>query len=305
MRAALSLLLLVSVLSTTRFAKADPGSDPAPTNPEEGDLAQRQRAAQSAMQRGVSLFGRGDAQHALEEYERAKQLVPAANLPYRYAGEALVALDRKREALANFEAYLAKSPNVSDAPEVRERVAQLRRETLPSRIALSVRNANGARAFLDDTQITLPSEHELLPGQHSVRVTRDGFQPLRKTFTVAGGETQSLELTLESIVTEAKTPWPTLGYVGLGVGVGLLGLGVASDLTLLQTRRNDLEQASSRNDAALADYQSRVSSLRTGVVAAYVSGALVALTGAALLLFAPRTQRSMASKRDAVLQLQF
>ena len=37
--------------------------------------------AREAMQRGILLFGKGDAEGALREYERAMRLVPAANLP--------------------------------------------------------------------------------------------------------------------------------------------------------------------------------------------------------------------------------
>ncbi|NOU30499.1 MAG: tetratricopeptide repeat protein, partial [Polyangiaceae bacterium] len=95
------------------------------------DSAARENEARQAMQRGINLYGRGDAQGALAEYERAKALVPDANLPYRYAAEALLTLGRTSEAIANLEGYLKQNPNVSDAEAVRSRIDALREKLAP------------------------------------------------------------------------------------------------------------------------------------------------------------------------------
>src|SRR3954454_18426042 len=91
-----------------------------------GNAAADDDEALAAMRRGVAAFGRGDAEEALREYESAKRAAPVANMPYRYAAEALVSLHRYRDAVESLEGYLAKKPDVGDADEVRAQIARLR-----------------------------------------------------------------------------------------------------------------------------------------------------------------------------------
>jgi tetratricopeptide (TPR) repeat protein len=82
--------------------------------------------AQQAMERGIEARTRGELTLAVAEYRRAASLVPDANLPHRYAAEALVELGRREEAIASYETYLRIRPNVQDAPDVRARLTELR-----------------------------------------------------------------------------------------------------------------------------------------------------------------------------------
>jgi hypothetical protein len=60
------------------------------------------------------------------------------------------------------------------------------------------------------------------------------------------------------------------------------------DLTVLRSSFADLDAAARRADPDLIGYQSSARGLRTGIVATYATGAVVALVGGALWLFAPR-----------------
>jgi tetratricopeptide (TPR) repeat protein len=82
--------------------------------------------AKAAMKRGMAAFARRDAEAALAEYKKAQKLVPDANLPHRYAAEALVELERYEEAVQEYETYLRIKPDVSDAAEVQKRMDHAR-----------------------------------------------------------------------------------------------------------------------------------------------------------------------------------
>ena len=81
-----------------------------------------ENSARDAVRRGMAAFARGDAQAALLEYEAAKQLAPDANAPYLFAAEALAALGRWPDVVANLEEYLRKNPNEIGRASCRERV---------------------------------------------------------------------------------------------------------------------------------------------------------------------------------------
>jgi tetratricopeptide (TPR) repeat protein len=232
--------LLASALlsmASVPIARAD-----APSNGDE-------REAVAAMEQGVALFGQGDAQGALAKYERAKQLAPNANAPYRYAAEAELALDRPRRAVENLEQYLAKNPAVSDADDVRSRIARIRVERYPAILRIEC-DAPGARARFDGgaAWASLPVLREVRPGQHVVTVVADGHDAVTRTFDLLGDTQVRWDVTLiarpaTDMPTRAAIPWRTLGWVGAGVGgAGLITVAVL-DATVLAGAFQDLDAA--------------------------------------------------------------
>lgn len=287
----LSVLVASSVPSVALTAKTA-HAQPAALSPE--------AEAREAMQTGIALFGRGDAEGALREYERAKRLVPAANQPYRYAAEALASLGRFREATDNLRTYLEKNPTVSDAEAVRKRIVEL--EAKASRGDLALRSTVvGARARVDDQETyELPHEFSLGAGEHTVTVEREGYVRLEQRVQVTAGKRAEL---LVSLVREATklpdvpkpetrrervgTIWPIVGGVGLGVGAATVIAGLIVDATALGTKLDAVDAAARVGDPGLLDVQSEARGLRTGVQVTYVAGLVTLVAGVAVLLLAP------------------
>jgi tetratricopeptide (TPR) repeat protein len=269
--------------------------------------------ARGAMQRGIALYGKGDAAAALLEYERAKQLAPSANVPYRYAAEALLSLGRPREAIENFEGYLRKNPKVADAAAIRARIVELRAERLPGKVKISA-DAAPAQVRIDGgAPMPLPREVELPAGPHVLVFEAEGRTALERSVSVVGEKVTAVAahlnlatkpasqlrepgtpLRLDDTASNAASRWKTGGGVTAGVGAAAVLTAVALDLTALRGSFATLEQASTNNDPSLATRQSDTRGLRTGVQITYISGIAVAAIGLGILLLSPKV-----AKREA------
>jgi tetratricopeptide (TPR) repeat protein len=254
----------------------------------------RENEARQAMQRGINLYGRGDAQGALAEYERAKALVPDANLPYRYAAEALLTLGRTAEAIANLEGYLKQNPNVSDAEAVRSRIAALREKLAPGHVRIQA-SAAGAKAHVDGgPSLDLPAELDLAAGPHTISAEHPAFRPSERVVMVVGGKSVDVLVTLEASPaptppTRDASPWPTVGLVATAAGGAVVATALVLDLSVLRARFDDVEHAAARNDAGLVAYQDDARTTRTAVQITYVVGISLVVAGLGLFFFAPKT----------------
>jgi len=261
-------------------------------------------AAQTAMRRGVAAFGEGDAEGALALYEEAKRLVPRANLPYRYAAEALVRLQRYPEAVENLETYLAKKPDVSNAAAVREEIARLRRDHFPGRVHVEA-NVQNARIAIDggSQRRAAPLDLLLSPGSHTVDLDADGYQPTQLHITVVGDADLSVTGTLSQVQSTppvvdhadpparpAPFPWKTVGYVTAGVGIAALGTAFALDMTALKDKTDEFKTARDAGRSDAVQLKSDTLALRTGVLTTYIAGGVLAAGGIALVLFMPRAE---------------
>src|SRR4051812_14273612 len=141
------------------------------------------------MKRGMAAFSRRDAEAALTEYKKAQRLVPDANLPHRYAAEALVELERYEEALREYEAYLRIKPDVSDAGEVRQRMDTVRAK-LDAFVDITSSPA-GASVFVDGSStkagVTPVTALRLRRGSHTIVAQLPGRQDVVLSPVVRSG----------------------------------------------------------------------------------------------------------------------
>lgn len=301
-RALATTAMVVAFIAPAAFNRAALASGKPPSAAPATKSAETE--AREAMQTGITLFGRGDAEGALREYERAKRLVPAANLPHRYAAEALVALGRLSEAIEAFQAYLDKNPNVSDAEAVRRRIADLVARVSRGDVGLRA-TAPGARARVDGGEaFALPHNLSLPAGDHTIVVECEGYLRLEQHLDIKAGERADLLLSLvkqpsapalprrepptSSLANANANPWPIVGGVTLGVGAATLLVGAILDATALKAKFDDLDAASRANDPRLSDLQSETRGLRTGVQVTYVAGIVTLVAGLGVLLLYPR-----------------
>lgn len=255
--------------------------------------------ARAAMRRGVAAFGRGEAEKALEEYELAKKLVPQANAPYLYAAEALVALARYEEAVANLERYLAKNPGVSDADDVRGRIAKIKAEHYPGHVKITV-NADDATIFLDGESKGTVRELDAKPGAHRIEARAAGREPVTQEITVVGAQDTTVVLTLAEarieppppppsiVVNDTGVPWKTIGWVTTGVGATTFLVALIVDAAALGPKITDYREAASRGDPSARALHDDAVGLRTLSVAGYVAGGVLTAAGVGMVLFAPK-----------------
>ncbi len=259
--------------------------------------------ARAAMKRGLAAFAKRDAETALAEYRKAEQLVPDANLPHRYAAEALVELERFEEAISEYEEYLRIKPDVSDAGEVRARI-EAAREKIDGTINLTSSPA-GADVFIDGaTQragVTPLAALKLHRGQHTIVVRLAGRKDVVLTPVVKGGTTTALAADFGSLgeaqpksadaepdKREPQSSGKNLGWVVLGAGVAVLAGSFIVDAFVLRAMHDDFERQRKEGDPSALDTKNRVSALQTGLLAGYITGAVATAIGGAILLW-PRS----------------
>jgi tetratricopeptide (TPR) repeat protein len=211
--------------------------------------------ARDAVRRGLQAFARGDAAAALAEYEHAEQLVPDANLPYRYAAEALAALERWDEAIASLERYLAIRPDVSDADAVRARIIELRERS--------------ARAKKEGT-----------PRAPSPTATTDGSTPAASPAPAPAATRAN-----EAPPARADGVRRTWSYVALGTGGAVIAATALLDAVALGGTVHAFHQAVDRGDPSAVDEKRSADRQRTIYLVTYVAGAAFTAVGAILLLW--------------------
>lgn len=156
--------------------------------PDAGTAATAQEQAQVAMEQGVAARERGELETALGYFKQAEELVPTANLPYRFAGEVEEQLQRYQAAVASYETYLKVKPWVRDADDVRRRIADLKARYLEGQLKVEC-PVSGVSVQVDDSATPLgvtpfAEPRTLSAGTHTL------------TFKAPTGETSSTELTV-------------------------------------------------------------------------------------------------------------
>lgn len=297
-------------------APKPPAPAPPPSQPT------REDEAREAVKRGFAAFARGDAEAALVEYQRAEQLVPEANLPYRYAAEALVKLGRTEEAIASLEKYLALKPDVSDATATRALIDTLR-ASLPSKLTLECSSGVGEITVRVDgaaaAKYACPAELQLPGGEHNLNVHAEGKRDALLKITASPGADVHLAVAFEDPLPVAapapasassdggsksghdppSRPLRTLGFVSLGVGAAALATAMVVDFALLGPAIDDFHAAVDRGDKTASDKRATVQTFRAVSIVGYAAAAALAATGGVLLLVSPSSAPASASARSA------
>jgi len=268
--------------------------------------------ARAAMRRGSAALERGDNEAALTEYDAAKKLVPNANAPYFFAAEALTRMGRWREAVANLESYLAKDPNVSDAAMVKQRIAKAKTEHFPGRVRVLIRPEGVPATIMIDGRPP-PAEDaaiELMPGEHHLDVTSPNRKSVAQDIRVIGDVDREIAIDLGpelqpvtppppplgSTTTTEPTVLPTVGLIIAGAGAAGLVTSILLDATLLESKKEDFNEAAANRDTAGArDARSDFESAQTGVLVSYIASSVLLVGGAALWFFAPKERKTTSS----------
>jgi PEGA domain len=162
--------------------------------------------ATAHFQAGVALVDRGNDKGALVEFEQAYKLLPDWQYLFNI-GVLQRKLFRYGDAIRTFERYLA--DGAANVPadrrsKVETELAELR--NLVGDIVLTVVGPP-ARIELDDVYIgdsPLPDPLVVAAGPHTLRVTRDGFDPAQQELVVVKGQRVEVALSPRERPTMAR-----------------------------------------------------------------------------------------------------
>jgi len=275
-----------------------PGAAPAPDGASApADGTQRAVAAGAAFKRGKALRSDGDLRGALREFERAYELSPAYQVLY-FIGAVNVELEQWARARQAFELFLqlgGDQLSPENVAEVRVDLEELNKHTVTLTLTL---NVAGAEVQVDGTTLTSTTISGLIleTGEHVVRVSKPGFQPLEQLVKANEGENLHLVLPLAPLASETESgpgialPTPGAGSQSVaGAPVtrdqagtpwlpwavtGALGAGWATTAVLAVKARHDrdaLERPSSSDERI-------ESARRLHITLAVVSDVLLATT---------------------------
>jgi tetratricopeptide (TPR) repeat protein len=260
----------------------------------EGDNAEVE--AKAAMKRGINAFARHDAEAALAEYKKAEKLVPDANVPHRYAAEALVELDRYEEAIQEYETYLRIKPDVSDASEVRQRMESARAKIDGT---VDVRSSpSGAAVFVDGSSTkagTTPlTGLRLHQGSHTIVLSLPDRKDVVLSPLVRSGETVALAANFADRA-EAGRPsrLKTVGWITLGAGAALFATAVVVDTLVLSSAFDTFEDKRRVDDPSASDALAHAKHLQVVTVVGYLAGGALAATGLALVLWPRKSDTTL------------
>jgi hypothetical protein len=168
-----------------------------------GIAAGQSEGAQNTLQRYERLVDRGIQEMKLQNYLEARSLFldahkasPSART-LRALGMVEFELRNYVSALAYLDAALQSSVKPLDR-EKKAQVEQLRDEakSFVARYSLTI-VPPGATVELDGVPVKAPYDHILLQvGEHTLRVSADGYHVVQRTLSVAGGDSQEVAITL-------------------------------------------------------------------------------------------------------------
>lgn len=252
-------LSVVLLASPRGFAQTE--AAPAPEAPADNVQQARER-----FQRGAELYKEGSFDAAFAEFSRAYEIAPNYRVLYNLAQVELERHDYA-SAMRFYQRYLEDGGADVDA----ERRAEVEREilALKNRVAeLTVKgNVAGAEVSIDGTVVgtlPLPSPVLVSAGVRRIAARRDGYQPIDRTLSVAGGDKPVLELDLQPIqtakpvgATKSAAATGSSGGVPAGAWIGFVAAGVFGGTAVtfgILTQKKD-EDLDSELDRYPADRQ--------------------------------------------------
>lgn len=272
--------------------------------------------AKARFKDGNALLAAGKHEAALEQFLASRALVPSVQNTINAAvclnqlGRLDEALDLYEEALSKFAGELTPELLSTLGPTI----ADLRERT--SRIQVEA-NVAGALAIDDKSHgnLPLPGPVRVMPGAHTVRVTKPGYAPFEASVKVAAGATASVRATLEPPRKRAPAPaiesastmksaenesvdvdvddhepgngstQRTLAFVAGGLGVVGVGIGTYFGLRAM-SKKDDYEKHQDSDgaclDMACETLSGEASSAGNASTIAFVAGGALLATGVVL-----------------------
>jgi hypothetical protein len=195
-RVALGSVLAVALVVTP--GRAQPGPPPGVPAGPTPDPAREE--ARDLLRRGLALYQAGDAQRAAEFFLRSRRLFPAKGNTLN-AANALRRLGRLDEALELYEEAVASyAPTFDEDDQITVPAAMAELRSQVGSLFVSA-TTTGALVVDGRERGRLPAAGSirLLPGEHTVRVIKDGYGTFESRVTIVAGQSLRLDARLEPL----------------------------------------------------------------------------------------------------------
>jgi hypothetical protein len=271
-----------------------PAPKPAATASPKPDLA----AAKKSYGEGEKKYKTGDFAGALVEFKTANDIksTPQAE---RYIGMCEDALGHFQAAADWYDKFLAHVPEklAAQGDEIRKRNAEIR--ALPGKVHIDS-NPAGANVTVDDKAqaAPTPTDVELSPGPHTIKLNHTGRLPVAKQIDVAFASTQAVTADLDPeppppppppMAVETPAPPPPLpppveprskvpAYVTGGLAVAAAGVGTVFGVIALGDK-SDYDKNPTTKTADNGDTHALIADMAFGVALTFgVTSAVLFLT---------------------------
>lgn len=250
--------------------------------------------ARAHHRRGIALYDEGDLRLALVELERAYAVGKSYKVLFNI-GQVHIQSNNYAKARLALERYLLEGGDAiaeQRRKDVEADLAALRLRTA----TLTVRvNVAGADVFVDDAAMGKAPLDALLvnAGTMKVHVTKLGYTSRTREVSLAGGDTQTLDLTLEEsrpdyVLTQSSNGLPgtaVASWIVTGLlAAGTVGTGIAAMATSSKYETQRQAPISGSPEEARADLE-RQRSLVSGLALTTDLLAVSTLLGAGLSLY--------------------
>jgi len=203
----LPLIVLLSVASAAP-AKGKPKDPPKKVEPAPADPAAK---AKQIFSRGQTLYSQARYQDAIAAFEEAYLLKPHPVIFFNI-GKCWEQLGETAKALRAYRDYLRLLPDAGDKDTVSDAIANLERR-------LKERGVQQLMVFADppDSKIevdgkalgTSPASVELSAGNHKLTVSREGYDPVERSFVMQVQRATEMTITLRPAGSKKEEPVAT------------------------------------------------------------------------------------------------
>jgi tetratricopeptide (TPR) repeat protein len=189
--------------------------------------------ARAFIERAKSLFAQGAYDVALTEFLRAHDVLeghPRQYIALHNIAVCYERLHRYDQAIASYEAYLARAP--ATEPDRAEVAAVVR--ALRSLLAtIEVKTNVTAEIWVDDRRVGSAPGRVMVPaGHHTLELRAPLHEVERREVQLGSGETRSFALTLRKLSTFSGPPPPYFWASAIATGASLVAGGIFGGLAL-------------------------------------------------------------------------
>ena len=271
---------------------------------------ERAREAFGAAQK---LYQASRFAEALKKFEEAQVLKPHPVIIFNIARchELLGAFP---QALHSYREYLRLSPDAADRAAVLASISSLEKRVPPQQLVVNA-EPEGSAVFVDGKRAgTAPVSVSVAAGEHTLEVSAEGYESLKRSVTVAAQRTVELNVVLRAqaaatsaVVTDAPKKDPELtpvespstpmvtepvapgrkrpftwiaGGTALAAGAVAVGLGMAANGTAAELHSGD----GSRSGARSGELATQAQGLATGASFAWGLAGAAAITAVVLFI---------------------
>jgi hypothetical protein len=163
-------------------------------------LTQAEQQFNEFVKKATESFQLQNYEAALKGYEEAYKIDPVPALQLAM-GQCYRSLNNYGAAITSYQTYLTKAgDNAADKKAVEDTIRELERLRAQGTLDFST-DPSDAQLYIDgklmgNTPISVPG---IDPGEHKIKLVKEGYAPIEKTFNFAPGQRQSIGTSMEPL----------------------------------------------------------------------------------------------------------